>query len=242
LADCNRRCHFQPTAIEYAAGTSVNERFELADGHQTYKMDSSTETRQAMMFGDGPREHSPFYISPLLHQVIHGVAMRNPYTTCSRLRICRHGLYYLLTGRPEASSMNYMSAVEYISVGDYLQTAYRPDREYVVGEVRERNVGESAHAGIQAIRATWFGRHETARSAMVVTGQRMQVSAGRVRIPDVALIQPGPQPDVLIDPQLRFSLISRDIYCSERLLDTGATLVQTRFGQPRKGNFEFKLG
>jgi Uma2 family endonuclease len=36
----------------------------------------------------------------------------------------------------------------------------------------------------------------------VVTEQRVRVSSTRVRIPDVALLTLGPQPDVIIDPPL----------------------------------------
>jgi hypothetical protein len=35
-----------------------------------------------------------------------------------------------------------MANATQISVTEYLQTSYRPDREYVDGEVRERNVGK----------------------------------------------------------------------------------------------------
>jgi hypothetical protein len=45
------RCYLQPTALEHATGTSINEKFELVDGHWTYKMDSSKERRQALLFG-----------------------------------------------------------------------------------------------------------------------------------------------------------------------------------------------
>lgn len=51
LADYYLRCYLQPTAIAHATGTSVNEKFEFVDGQWTYKMDSSRERRQAMMFG-----------------------------------------------------------------------------------------------------------------------------------------------------------------------------------------------
>jgi len=51
LAGYYLRCYLQPTAIAHATGTSVNERFEQVDGQWTYKMDSSKERRQAMMFG-----------------------------------------------------------------------------------------------------------------------------------------------------------------------------------------------
>jgi Uma2 family endonuclease len=95
-----------------------------------------------------------------------------------------------------------MASTTHIPVSDYLQTAYRPDREYVDGEVRERNVGKFEHARIQALLAMWFGRHEAAWSAIVVTEPRVRVSTTRIRIPDVALIHPGPHPDVLTEPPI----------------------------------------
>jgi Uma2 family endonuclease len=95
-----------------------------------------------------------------------------------------------------------MASTTHIPVSDYLQTVYRPDREYVDGEVRERNVGKFEHARIQALLAMWFGRHEAAWSAIVVIEQRVRVSASRIRIPDVALIQPGQHPDVLTEPPI----------------------------------------
>jgi hypothetical protein len=51
IADYYLRCYLQPTAHAHATGTCVNEKFELVDGHWTYKMDSSRERRQAIMFG-----------------------------------------------------------------------------------------------------------------------------------------------------------------------------------------------
>lgn len=51
IADYYLRCYLQPTAVEHATGTSVNDKFELLDGHWTYRMDSSREGRQALLFG-----------------------------------------------------------------------------------------------------------------------------------------------------------------------------------------------
>lgn len=93
-----------------------------------------------------------------------------------------------------------MSSTTYISVSEYLQTVYRPDREYLDGEVRHRNVGKYEHARIQALLAMWFGRHEGSWSALVVTEQRVQVSSTRIRIPDVTLLGPGNHPDVIVQP------------------------------------------
>jgi Uma2 family endonuclease len=95
-----------------------------------------------------------------------------------------------------------MASTTHIPVSEYLQTSFRPDREYVDGEVRERNVGKFEHARIQALLTGWFISHETLWSAIVVTEQRVRVSGSRVRIPDVALIHIGPHPDVLTDPPI----------------------------------------
>jgi Uma2 family endonuclease len=49
----------------------------------------------------------------------------------------------------------------------------------------------------------WFGAHEDERQIIVTTGQRVRVSSGRVRIPDVTLVRPGAlNEDVLCVPPL----------------------------------------
>jgi Uma2 family endonuclease len=99
----------------------------------------------------------------------------------------------------------------FVTVEDYLQTSYRPDCEYVDGEIRERNVGKYEHARVQALLARWFGNHEQEWGAQVVTEQRVRVSPGRVRIPDVALLTPGAQPDVITAaPLLVIEILSPD--------------------------------
>ncbi len=93
-----------------------------------------------------------------------------------------------------------MATALHIPLQEYLGSSFRPDREYVDGEVRERNVGKYEHARVQALLAAWFNQHEKDWGVQVVTEQRVQVSPTRVRIPDVALLSLGPQPDVITDP------------------------------------------
>ena len=38
-----------------------------------------------------------------------------------------------------------------IPLSEYLATSYRPDRDYVDGELQERNLGEREHALLQLI-------------------------------------------------------------------------------------------
>jgi Uma2 family endonuclease len=89
-----------------------------------------------------------------------------------------------------------------LSLSEYITTNYRPDREYVDGEVRDRNVGKWEHARLQALLASWFGSQEKSWSVKVATEQRVQVSPTRVRIPDVMLVSRGPQPEVAVDPPM----------------------------------------
>lgn len=89
-----------------------------------------------------------------------------------------------------------------VPIAEYLNTSYRPDREYVDGELLERNVGKNEHSRLQALLAGWFGRYEDEWNVAAFTEQRVQVSATRVRIPDVLLVPLAPQPDVFVDPPI----------------------------------------
>jgi Uma2 family endonuclease len=95
-----------------------------------------------------------------------------------------------------------MAIATQIPVSEYLDTIYHPDREYVDGELRERNVGKREHARIQALLAGWFYTHESQWNALVYTEQRMWVSQTRIRIPDLVVLSPGQYPDILTDPPL----------------------------------------
>jgi Uma2 family endonuclease len=95
-----------------------------------------------------------------------------------------------------------MASATLIPVAEYLSTSYRPDREYIDGEVLERNVGNWEHARIQWLLALWFGRHESEWNIVGSTEQRTQVSETRIRIPDVVVLRPGTQQDVLTNPPL----------------------------------------
>ena len=96
-----------------------------------------------------------------------------------------------------------------ISILDYLQSSYRPDREFVDGVLLERSVGKWEHARVLALLALWFGSYEKAWAVKVATEQRVRVSPERVRIPDVILVSRGPHPEVLVSPLSWSSRYSR---------------------------------
>jgi Uma2 family endonuclease len=95
-----------------------------------------------------------------------------------------------------------MATALQIPLDQYLGSSYRPDREYVDGEIRERNVGKWEHARVQWLLAAWFFAHEKQWGITGSTEQRVRVSQNRVRVPDLVVLTAGAQPDVLTDPPL----------------------------------------
>ena len=78
-----------------------------------------------------------------------------------------------------------------ISVAEYLATTYRPDCDYLDGEVKERNLGETPHSGLQGFLAALFFVHETDWNLRVFPEQRLQITPTRYRIPDLLLVPLG---------------------------------------------------
>lgn len=81
-----------------------------------------------------------------------------------------------------------MAAATPISVTEYLNTSYRPDRDYVDGEVVERNLGEYEHSRPQMRLIMFLGAREKDWHIRVVPEQRVQVKPTRFRIPDVCVV------------------------------------------------------
>jgi Uma2 family endonuclease len=95
-----------------------------------------------------------------------------------------------------------MATISHIPLQEYLDTNYRPDCEYVDGEIRERNGGKWEHARVQWLLAAWFFTHEKEWGITGSTEQRVRVSGKRVRVPDLVVLTARPQPDILTDPPL----------------------------------------
>jgi Uma2 family endonuclease len=87
-----------------------------------------------------------------------------------------------------------------VSVEEYLATSYPDgDREYLDGQIVERNMGEFRHASIQTLIAGWFLIHYSQYWAVVEC--RFQITRSRYRIPDVCLgIGPRPGSGPLLEP------------------------------------------
>src|SRR5271154_3353433 len=78
-----------------------------------------------------------------------------------------------------------------ISVEEYLNTSYRPDVEYVDGEIQERNLGEFDHADLQAALSTLLRVRQQEWAIRVVVEARVQVAPTRFRVPDVCVLAAG---------------------------------------------------
>jgi len=105
-----------------------------------------------------------------------------------------------------------MKSTALISVDEYLRTAYSPDRDYVDGEVLERNVGEKDHSRAQRQLIRYFCAKEQDWNAFCFPEQRVQVAPRRFRVPDVCLVL-GKEPDEQIfrdPPFVCVEILSRD--------------------------------
>jgi Uma2 family endonuclease len=105
-----------------------------------------------------------------------------------------------------------MPAATQVSVSEYLSTTYRPDREYVDGEIVERNVGKRPHSRAQINLASFLRAREAEWRIFALTEQRVRVSTTRFRIPDVcALHADAPDEDVIAHPPfLCVEILSKD--------------------------------
>ncbi len=105
-----------------------------------------------------------------------------------------------------------MAAATQISVTEYLNTTYRPDRDYVDGEVKQRNLGEYEHARPQMRLILFLGNREKEWHIRVVPEQRVQVKPTRFRIPDICVVlESSPVESIFRQPPfLCIEILSKD--------------------------------
>jgi Uma2 family endonuclease len=115
-----------------------------------------------------------------------------------------------------------------IPVEEYLRTTYEPDREYVDGQLVERNVGEWRHSLVQMLTGALLLSRAQGRF-LVFSELRIRVSADplRYRIPDlcvVALPYP-PEPVLTRPPHLVIEITSPDDGAADVLEKVGEYLA-----------------
>ena len=110
-----------------------------------------------------------------------------------------------------------METLTAVPLSEYLRTTYRPDRDWIEGEVRERNMGEQPHASVQGFFTRLFGNHGVAWGIRVFPEQRVQTSAEHYRIANVCVVRRSTrmEPIVRTPPLLCIEILSRDDRMSE---------------------------
>ncbi|MEO8661535.1 MAG: Uma2 family endonuclease [Bryobacteraceae bacterium] len=71
---------------------------------------------------------------------------------------------------------------------DYLASSFRPDREFLNGLLLDRSPGEYEHSNLQGALITWLRNRQREWNIRALPEQRIQVSTGRYRVPDVCVI------------------------------------------------------
>jgi Uma2 family endonuclease len=104
-----------------------------------------------------------------------------------------------------------------VNIHEYLNTSYRPDRDYVDGVVLERNLGEYDHARLQGAAFGYFFARRKEWGLHVVPEQRVQVSPERFRVPDVCGVVADRQPEQIFrtPPLFCIEILSKDDRLSE---------------------------
>ena len=105
-----------------------------------------------------------------------------------------------------------MATSTIVPLSEYLRTSYRPDCDWINGEVKERNVGERQHASVQKFFIRYFGSREEELNILVWPEQRVQVAATRFRVPDVTVTRASDPYEAIITiaPVLCIEILSRD--------------------------------
>jgi Uma2 family endonuclease len=87
-----------------------------------------------------------------------------------------------------------------VSIDEYMDTAYSPDREFVDGVIMERHLGEFPHSVIQS-NLIFFLRSRCPK-LFVLPEQRIRTRSNRTRIPDVCVAENRPADAVFETPPL----------------------------------------
>jgi Uma2 family endonuclease len=105
-----------------------------------------------------------------------------------------------------------MTSATLVPVSEYLRTTYRPDCDYIDGEVRERNVGERPHTQLQIILGAIFREHRQDWHVIAMGDQRVQTSAENYRVADLCVIRESDPYELIVvtPPLLCVEILSRN--------------------------------
>lgn len=96
-----------------------------------------------------------------------------------------------------------MATSTLIPIAEYLKSSYRPDCDYVDGEVQERFLGEQDHSDLQTRLVELLLQPESKSYVRANTELRVQVKASRFRVPDVCVrARTAPSEQIVRQPPL----------------------------------------
>jgi Uma2 family endonuclease len=82
------------------------------------------------------------------------------------------------------------STAAVVSLDEYLNTTYEPDKEFVDGVLVERNMGTPPHGRLQVIVGSYFRQYRKSHRIVVFADARLQVRPqGDYRLPDVMVLE-----------------------------------------------------
>ena len=87
-----------------------------------------------------------------------------------------------------------MAIATQMTVEEYLRTSFRPDCEYVDGEVLERNLGEIDHTLVQRALLYYVMSREKRLGVIILQEQRMRLAPKHYRVPDLMILQGSDNP------------------------------------------------
>jgi len=110
-----------------------------------------------------------------------------------------------------------MASTVLIPVQEYLSTTYRPDVDYIDGELKERNVGERPHSLLQIILGAKFYNHRNEWHLLAMGDQRVQISSSHYRVADLCVVRDTDPADLIVTvaPVLCVEILSRGDSLSE---------------------------
>ena len=90
-----------------------------------------------------------------------------------------------------------------IPVTEYLATTYRPDCDYIDGELQERIAGELDHSTLQGTIYTLLRNMRHVWHIRAYTELRVQINSSRFRVPDVTVLSASaPKEQIVRHPPL----------------------------------------
>ena len=107
-----------------------------------------------------------------------------------------------------------MATATHIPVSEYLKTTYRPNCDYIDGEVRKRSVGERPHGHMQAILSAIFMNNRAAWAVRPMGDTRVQITSDHYRISDPMLLRKTDRKGEIIAfaPLLCIEILSHEVW------------------------------